>query len=108
MTNENKTHRDGAANSGLRQYELDARTLREKTERLKALRLARAAAEPADATKSAKPKVVGAKTTISGKPAAVRGAAAPRAAKRGSGKAAKSTGSLSEWLSDQEALGRKP
>jgi hypothetical protein len=88
------------------QYELDAKTLREKTERLKALRLARAASEPAPAAKAtAKPKIA-AKPSVG---AAITGKATRSTGSRGSKQAAaKQTRSLSEWLSDQEALGRKP
>jgi hypothetical protein len=106
MTNETKTPRDGAASSGLMKYELDAKALREKTERLKALRLARAATEPPAAAKAPKPKAPAAKpgtgSAITGK---VSRATATRGSKRS---AAKPSRSLSEWLSDQEALGRKP
>ncbi|BBF92314.1 hypothetical protein [Blastochloris tepida] len=99
MADDNKSNRDGAGKPGLMQYELDARTLREKTERLKALRLARAAAEPAADSKPVRVRTAG--TT----------AAATKGAKRTtakSGKASKSSSSLSDWLKDQEALGRKP
>jgi hypothetical protein len=105
MTNETKPPRDGAASPGMMQYELDAKTLREKTERLKALRLARAASEPAPAPKASKPKIA-AKPSVG---AAITGKAPRTAGSRSSKQAAaKQTRSLSEWLSDQEALGRKP
>lgn len=95
MANENKSSRDGAGKPGLMQYELDARTLREKTERLKALRMARAATEPAAESKPAKTRTAGSRTAVT------KGGKRP-------GKSAKSSASLSEWLKDQEALGRKP
>lgn len=105
MTNETKTPRDGAANPGTMQYELDAKALREKTERLKALRMARAAAEPPPAAKTARPQA----TAKPAGGASITGKATRSTATRGSKRtAAKSTRSLSEWLSDQEALGRKP
>ena len=91
------------ANPDFLQYELDARTLREKTERLKALRLARAAAEPGADSKPAKIRTA---PRTAGSTAAVT-----KGGKRGSaksGKSAKSSSSLSDWLKDQEALGRKP
>ncbi|ALK08571.1 hypothetical protein [Blastochloris viridis] len=111
MTNDTKTHRDGAANPGLLQYELDARTLREKTERLKALRMARAATEPAAgaaSSRTGKPATATAAKTpgkITGKVTGTRSTGS-RGTKQAKG--AKSSRSLSEWLSDQEALGRKP
>ena len=75
-------------------YEREARALREKTARLKALRLAKEAATPAGAPKT------------SAKPAG--GKRAPAKAKRGAPDAKASKASLAEWLRQEEAAGRKP
>jgi hypothetical protein len=70
-------------------YEREAQALREKTERLRALRLARDGAE-----------------TVA--PAAGGGAAKPRGGKAAPrGKASKAGGNLSEWLKTQQDQGRR-
>jgi hypothetical protein len=71
------------------EYEAEQAAVRAKTERLKALRLARDA-EAAAAAKAAPVK------------------AAPAARKKAAGKAVKKTSaSLSQWLSDQRESGRR-
>jgi hypothetical protein len=72
---------DGKA--AMADYEAEAAALRAKTERLKALRLARDAAEPAPPVKRA----------------------VPTKAKAGK-KAKRTSASLSDWLKDQEKGGR--
>jgi len=73
--------------SAMADYEAEALAVRAKTERLKALRLAREAAEPAPAPKRA---------------------AAPKAKTAKTAKAAKGEpASLSAWLQDQQKGGRR-
>jgi hypothetical protein len=77
------------AKQAMADYEAQAAAVRAKTERLRALRLAREAAEPpAPATR-----------------AVSRSAAAPRTTKGKKGK--QSAASLSQWLAEQEKGGRR-
>jgi hypothetical protein len=79
----NKNQTQDAKNA-LAEYEAQAQAVRAKTERLRAMRLAREAAEPAAAPKRSAVK------------------------KAKSGKAAKGTNeSLSAWLKDQQNSGRR-
>jgi hypothetical protein len=76
-------------------YEAEAAALRAKTERLRALRLAREAAEPPAAPKRAAAKGAGAKGA---------GAGRTKTAKKGKKQAG---ASLSQWLADQAKGGRR-
>ncbi|EJW10121.1 hypothetical protein A33M_0470 [Rhodovulum sp. PH10] len=81
------------------QWELEALALREKTERLKALRLAREAAEgPAPAKKRSVGTRSGATKTAKGGTSPGRAAASA---------ADKSIATLSDWLKMQEEQGRR-
>lgn len=88
MSDRPKDRQDG--NKGMPSYEREAQALREKTERLRALRLARDGAE-APAVSSG-----------SGGPAKSRGGKAPAR-----GKASKASGTLSDWLKTQQDQGRR-
>jgi hypothetical protein len=75
-------------------YEAEAAATRAKTERLRALRLAREAIEPPAAPKRAASKSAGAGT----------GTGRTKTAKKGKKQAG---ASLSQWLADQEKGGRR-
>jgi hypothetical protein len=83
MADQSKDKRDRAAAA---QYEVDALALREKTARLRALRLAREAAVTSTA------------------PVAVR---STKSVKKKAGKAGATGQSLSEWLAAQQKEGRR-
>jgi hypothetical protein len=82
-----KTQRANDAKQAMAEYEIAAAALRAKTERLKALRLARDAAAPAKAPAAPKRKSAGAKKAKSGK----------------SDKSA----NLAEWLDGEAKEGRR-
>jgi hypothetical protein len=86
MADEQNKNQDGKA--ALAEYEAQAAAVRAKTERLRALRLAREAATPPAAPKR----------TASGK---------ARAGKSAKGSAAGSSENLSAWLKDQQNSGRR-
>ena len=87
-----KAQRAEDGKKALAQYENEAAAVRAKTERLRALRLARDAAEGAAAPVAASPA----------KKAAAKGS------KKGGGKGGKTAaGSLSGWLKDREGAGHK-
>ncbi|MDC7786075.1 hypothetical protein PQJ75_08595 [Rhodoplanes sp. TEM] len=100
MNDRPKDRPDGG--KGVPAYEREAQALREKTERLRALRLARDGAEPPAATgrSGAKPKSGSASRSV-----AKSGSGSAKAPARS--KAGKSTETLSEWLKTQEAQGRR-
>ena len=83
-----KAAREGSR-SGVPEYEVAAQAVREKMARLKALRLARDAAQPSVTTKSTS-----------------KGAKSARAAPKGK-PGSKSSVPLSEWLDDQKGSGRR-
>ncbi|CAL8978061.1 hypothetical protein RHODGE_RHODGE_03404 [Rhodoplanes serenus] len=85
MSDRSKDRSDGGKSVPI--YEREAQALREKTERLRALRLARDGVEPAAPAKSAPART--------GKPASTRG------------KSGKSSATLSEWLKTQQDQGRR-
>jgi hypothetical protein len=76
------------------EYEAQAAAVRAKTERLRAMRLAREAAQPPASPKRAPAKSGGGGTRTSG-------------GKTSGGKKGKSAPSLSQWLADQEKGGRR-
>jgi hypothetical protein len=86
MADEQNKTQDGK--NALAEYEAQAAAVRAKTERLRALRLAREAAAPPPAPKR----------TATGK---------ARAAKSAKGSAKGSSESLSSWLKDQQNSGRR-
>ncbi|NVO14896.1 MAG: hypothetical protein HXX10_12745 [Rhodoplanes sp.] len=90
MSDRPKDRQDGNK-AGMPSYEREAQALREKTERLRALRLAR------DGAETVAPAASGA-----GGPAKARGGKAPAR-----GKSAKASGSLSDWLKTQQDQGRR-
>lgn len=102
MNDRPKDRPDGG--KGVPAYEREAQALREKTERLRALRLARDGAEPpAGAGRSgAKPKSASRSTAQSAAKSSSGSAKAPARSKAG-----KSSETLSEWLKTQEAQGRR-
>lgn len=87
MSDRPKDRQDG--NKGMPSYEREAQAMREKTERLRALRLARDGAETVAPSGS-------------GGPAKPRGGKAPAR-----GKASKASGTLSDWLKTQQDQGRR-
>jgi hypothetical protein len=94
-TKDSRTQAQRAADGrqAMADYEAQAAALRAKTERLRAARLAREAAEPPAAAKRSPSKTAGAARTSTGK----------SGGKKGKGSAP----SLSQWLSDQEKGGRR-
>ena len=80
----NRKYKPAGAKS-VPQHEIDARLVREKTERLRALRLAQAATNPSPAGSAGKPTSV----------------------KKTSGKSAAKPRPLSDWLDAQEKAGRR-
>lgn len=89
----------GDRSDTLAPYEREARALREKTARLKALRLAKEAATPTTAAAKTASKTAT-------KPAS--GKRTPAKAKRDAPDREVSKASLAEWLRQEEAAGRKP
>jgi hypothetical protein len=79
----------------LSQLEADAQALHEKTARLRELRLAHEAANPA------------AKPASQSRPAAARKSAKSGGSKSGKSGAGKDKGSLADWLATQEDQGRR-
>jgi hypothetical protein len=90
-----KAQRAEDGKKAMAQYESDAAAVRAKTERLRALRLARDAAEGAAAP-----------TAVPAKKAAARKAAGAGPKKGGKG-GKTAAGSLSGWLKDREGAGHK-
>jgi hypothetical protein len=86
MANRSNQRSDRGGSKTVLPYEVEARAIEEKTARLRALRLARDAAEAANAP-----------------PAAVKRAPAKKSAKKTSASAA----SLSDWLATQQKEGRR-
>jgi hypothetical protein len=80
-----KTQRQDDAKQAMAEYEAAAAATRAKTERLRALRLAREAASPPAAAKKRK----------------------TAAAKKGKSGSAQSSGNLADWLDDQAKQGRR-
>ena len=80
-----KTQRQDDAKQAMAEYEAAAAATRAKTERLRALRLAREAASPPAAAKKRK----------------------TAAAKKGKPGSAQSSGNLADWLDDQAKQGRR-
>lgn len=79
-------------------YEREAQAMREKTERLRALRLAR---DGADQPAASAVSSAGAKS-------GTKAGAKPKSAKAPArGKASKASGSLSDWLKTQQDQGRR-
>jgi hypothetical protein len=87
MADPSKEKRDRVAAKAVSQHELDAQLLREKTARLRALRLAQEAANAA----------------ASGPPVAKQ----PTVIKKKAGKSREKAGSLSDWLATQQNQGRR-
>jgi hypothetical protein len=85
MADPSRENRERASAKAVSQHEADAQLLREKTARLRALRLAHEAANAAV-------------------PAA---ASAPAATKKKAGKTRQKAGSLSDWLATQQSQGRR-
>lgn len=94
-TKDSRTQAQRAADGrqAMADYEAQAAALRAKTERLRAMRLAREAAEPPAPAKRTASKSAGGTRASAGK--------------SGGKKGKRSAASLSQWLSDQEKGGRR-
>jgi hypothetical protein len=88
MDDASKKQRDRAGVKAMAQHEADAQLLREKTARLRELRLAQEAANAAAGDAAATPN-------------------GPTAVKKKSGKPRGKTPSLSDWLATQQNQGRR-
>jgi len=96
-----KARQEGDAKKAMAEYEAQAIAIREKTERLRALRLAREAEMAASAPPKRKPAV---RKSASGAGTSGRSSSTP--GKRGKAEK-RSPGTLADWLSQQDRSGRR-
>jgi hypothetical protein len=104
-----KMQRAEDGKKAMTEYEAEAIATRAKTERLKALRLARDAAEPPPAPKKVAAKKTITKTSPTGAKITTRTTAKTAVKKtpaKAKGKVGAKTGTLSDWMEAEKASGR--